>query len=67
LLYRAEKYGVDINVPNHSTEAAATQESVGSALLAVIAWAHKNGIDPEDALRMQSKQIMREITQQESR
>ena len=67
LLYRAEKYGVDINVPNYSEESPATPESVGSALLSVIAWAHKNGIDPEDALRMQSKQIMREITQQESR
>ena len=58
---------MDINVPSHQSDSAATQESVGSALLAVIAWAHKNGIDPEDALRMQSKQIMREITQQESR
>jgi XTP/dITP diphosphohydrolase len=67
LLYRAEKYGVDINTPSHHTDEAATQESVGSALLAVIAWAHKNGIDPVDALRMQSKQIMREIAQQESR
>jgi len=67
LIYRAEKYGVEINVPSHQTDAAATQESVGSALLAVIAWAHKNGIDPEDALRMQSKQIMRDIAKQESR
>jgi len=41
--------------------------SIEDVLLSVIAWAHKNGIDPEDALRMQSKQIMREITQQESR
>jgi len=67
LLYRAEKYGVDIEVPKHHADSPATSESVGSALLAVIAWAHKNGIDPEDALRMQSKQIMREIAQQEAR
>jgi XTP/dITP diphosphohydrolase len=67
LLYRAEKYGVSINVPSHSDDSPATPESVGTALLGVIAWAHKNGIDPEDALRMQSKQIMREIAQQESR
>jgi XTP/dITP diphosphohydrolase len=67
LLYRAEKYGVELEVPSHPENSPATSESVGSALLAVIAWAHKNGIDPEDALRMQSKQIMREIAQQEAR
>ena len=68
LLYRAEKYGVSVTVPPHHDESSiATSESVGSALLAVIAWAHKNGIDPEDALRMQSKQLMREIAQQEAR
>jgi XTP/dITP diphosphohydrolase len=67
LLYRAEKYGVHLDVPIHSDDSAATQESVGTALLAVIAWAHKNGVDPEDALRMQSKQIMSEITRQEAR
>jgi len=67
LLYRAEKYGLELEVPTHPENSPATSESVGSALLAVIAWAHKNGIDPEDALRMQSKQIMREIAQQEAR
>ncbi|MFZ4123665.1 MAG: MazG family protein [Candidatus Planktophila sp.] len=67
LLYRAEKYGVHLDVPIHPNDAVATQESVGSALLAVIAWAHKNGVDPEDALRMQSKQIMSEIARQEAR
>ena len=67
LLYRAEKYGVEIDVPTYPESLPATSESVGSALLAVISWAHKNGIDPEDALRMQSKQIMREIAQQEAR
>jgi XTP/dITP diphosphohydrolase len=67
LLYRAEKYGVEIEVPTHPESSPATSESVGRALLAVISWAHKNGIDPEDALRMQSKQIMREIAQQEAR
>ena len=68
LLYRAEKYGIDITVPKHHDESSpATSESVGNELLAVIAWAHKNGINPEDALRMQSKQLMREIAQQEAR
>ena len=67
LLYRAEKYGVELEVPTHPENSPANSESVGSALLAVIAWAHKNGIDPEDALRMQSKQIMREIAQREAR
>jgi len=67
LLYRAEKYGVALDVPNFDAETPATQESVGGALLAVISWAHKNGIDPEDALRLQSKKLMREIAQQEAR
>jgi XTP/dITP diphosphohydrolase len=67
LLYRAEKYGVNLDVPIHPDDSVATQESVGNALLAVIAWAHKNGVDPEDALRMQSKQIMREIAKHEAR
>jgi XTP/dITP diphosphohydrolase len=67
LLYRAEKYGIDLDVPTHSENSVATEESVGTALLAVIAWAHKNGVDPEDALRMQSKELMREIAQREAR
>ena len=67
LLYRAEKYGVELQVPTYSENSPATSESDGSALLAVISWAHKNGIDPEDALRMQSKRLMREIAQQEAR
>jgi XTP/dITP diphosphohydrolase len=67
LLYRAEKYGIDLDIPMHSENSVATEESVGTALLAVIAWAHKNGVDPEDALRMQSKQLMREIAQREAR
>jgi len=67
LLYRAEKYGVELQVPTYAENSTATPESVGTALLAVISWAHKNGIDPEDALRKQSKQIMREITEHEAR
>ena len=46
LLYRAEKYGVELPVPDSVTiSGTADEELVGQALLAVIAWAHANGID----------------------
>lgn len=66
LLYRAEKYKVELNLPKHS-DSAATEDSVGEALLAVIAWAHQNGIDPENALRKQGRLLIGEIERKESR
>ena len=60
ILYRAEKYNVDLHVDQFSTEKA-TDKSVGEALASVIAWAHENGIDPETALRAQAREMIRQI------
>ncbi len=62
LLYRAEKYNVDVKVPDSvSIDGAADESAVGQALLAVIAWAHSNGIDAEAALRKEAMRITEEI------
>ena len=60
ILYRAEKYKVDLDVNSYSSDTA-TEESVGEALASVIAWAHENGIDPESALRAQAREMIRQI------
>jgi XTP/dITP diphosphohydrolase len=62
LLYRAEKYGVDVPVPDSVTiSGTADEELVGQALLAVIAWARANGIDAESALRKEAMRIVQQI------
>lgn len=62
LLYRAEKYNVEVKTPDSvSIEGAADEGAVGQALVAVIAWAHANGIDAEAALRKEAMRISREI------
>ena len=60
ILSRAEKYNVDLHVDEYSSEKA-TEKSVGEALASVIAWAHENGIDPENALRAQAREMIRQI------
>ena len=60
IVYRAEKYNVDLHVDEYSLESA-TEKSVGEALASVISWAHKNGIDPENALRAQAREMIRQI------
>ena len=60
IIYRAEKYDVVLKLKLHSKEVA-TEESVGNALAAIIAWAHENGIDPENALRAKAREMIREI------
>ena len=60
ILYRAEKYKVDLDVNSYSSNTA-TEKSVGEALASVIAWAHENGIDPENALRAQAREMIRQI------
>jgi XTP/dITP diphosphohydrolase len=67
LLYRAEKYGVALEVDPHITQADATDETVGEALASIIAWAHANNIDAENALRQQGRKITEQIKQAESR
>lgn len=60
ILYRAEKYNVDLDLNSYSTEKA-TEKSVGEALASVIAWAYANDIDPESALRAQAREMIRQI------
>ena len=60
IVYRAEKYKVDLDVDSYSSEKA-TEKSVGEALASVIAWAYENGIDPENALRAQAREMIRQI------
>jgi XTP/dITP diphosphohydrolase len=60
ILYRAEKYNVDLDVNSYSSEKA-TEKSVGEALASVIAWAQDNDIDPENAVRAQAREMIRQI------
>jgi XTP/dITP diphosphohydrolase len=62
LLYRAEKYNVEVSTPKTvSMDSVADEGAVGQALLAVIAWAHANGIDAEAALRKEAMRIVDQI------
>ena len=62
LLYRAEKYNVEVETPDSvSIEGTADEGAVGQALLAVIAWASSNGIDAEAALRKEAMRIAQQI------
>ena len=63
LLYRAEKYNVEVSTPQTvSLDSVADDGAVGQALLAVIAWAHANGIDAEAALRKEAMRIVDQIS-----
>lgn len=62
LLYRAEKYNVELTSPDSvSLDGVADEAAVGQALLAVIAWAHSSGVDAEAALRKQAMSIVQQI------
>ncbi len=65
ILYRAEKYDVEVDLPAFNSSEAATDESVGEALASVIAWAHAHGVDPEIALRAQARKMIEAIQSQE--
>jgi len=65
ILYRAEKYDVELDVQDFKSTESATDEAVGEALASVIAWAHRNGIDPENALRAQARKMIAQIQNQE--
>ena len=67
LLYRAEKYKVNVELTKYQIDKPATQESVGEALASIIAWARDNEIDPENALRLYGRQIAEQIKAAESR
>jgi XTP/dITP diphosphohydrolase len=63
LLYRAEKYNVEVSTPQTvSLDSVADEGAVGQALLAVIAWAHANRIDAEAALRKEAMRIVDQIS-----
>ena len=56
------KYNVEVLTPDEvSLAGVADETAVGQALLAVIAWAHTNGIDAEAALRKQAMRISQQI------
>jgi XTP/dITP diphosphohydrolase len=61
IFYRAEKYGVDLELAAYVSEEQVNESSVGAALASVIGWAHANGIDPENALRAQARKMIAEI------
>ena len=65
IFYRAEKYNVNLKLDSYSSNQKATEDSVGEALASVIAWAHENGIDPENALRAKARAMIAEILLQE--
>jgi XTP/dITP diphosphohydrolase len=67
LLYRAEKYKVNVELTKYQSDKPATEESVGEALASIIAWARDNEIDPENALRLFGRQIAEQIKAAESR
>jgi len=61
IFYRAEKYGVELEIPTYASEQQVNESSVGQVLASVIGWAHANGIDPESALRAQARKMIAEI------
>ena len=68
LLYRAEKNDLEISFSTSPhLEGSATEDSVGHALLEVISWANRNGIDAERALRSQAHQIIARIKEAEGK
>ncbi len=68
LLYRASQYGVDVELPIAANlDSKADESAVGQGLLAIITWAHANGIDAESALRKQALLLGQQISATESR
>ena len=71
LIYRAEKYKVDLPLTDIATATRAVEHSpseatIGEALAAIIAWAHQHNIDPESALRGQAREMIEKIRQSEA-
>lgn len=65
LIYRADKYGTPLDIPNYQSDVAATEESVGKALASVIAWAYRHEIDPELALRAEARALIAQMARSE--
>ena len=64
LIYRAEKIGIDLDLPATDSK---NETDIVDELVAAINAAVKNGIDPEDALRMRARAISDEIKKKEAR
>jgi len=70
LIYRAEKNGIHLDLPtadmNNEVPAVSPERSIGDALVAAVAAAIKQGIEPEDLLRTRAREIAEEIKRIES-
>ena len=64
LIYRAEKIGINLDLPATNSK---NEMDIVDDLIAAINAAVKNGIDPEDALRMRARAIADEIKAKEAR
>lgn len=64
LIYRAEKIGINLDLPATNSK---NEMDIVDDLIAAINAAVKNGIDPEDALRMRARAISDEIKKKEAR
>lgn len=65
LIYRAEKYGVDIELD--TSDEVVTADHIGEALVRIISLAHQNGIDAENALRAKALEIAAKIAAAQER
>ena len=74
LLYRAEKAGIKLDLPEtfnitssaNDSSQNSLERSIGDTLIAAIAMAIKNGIEPEDLLRSRAREIADVIKLNES-
>ncbi len=67
LIYRAEKNGINLDLPTTDQNNDVPAEiAIGDALVAAVAAAIKQGIEPEDLLRARAREIAEEIKRIES-
>ncbi|MEY3728431.1 MAG: hypothetical protein RL315_46 [Actinomycetota bacterium] len=67
LIYRAEKNGIDLDLPTTDMNNAVPADiAIGDALVAAVVAAIKHGLEPEDLLRSRAREISAEIKRIES-
>jgi XTP/dITP diphosphohydrolase len=67
LIYRADKNGIQLDLPTADMNNEVPAEvAIGDALVAAVAAAIKQGIEPEDLLRTRAREIAEEIKRIES-
>ena len=64
LLHRAEKFGVELEIPNSTVTDA---DSAADQIVAIAAWASANDIDLDSLLRLRARALMAQIQSVESR